>query len=76
MSSFGLRASIYRESKVLCVIYGGLESEIISVVHHNSGIFYMAHNKFDVDIFRPFVRAKLAQDYTVRIQGARLSIGA
>lgn len=61
MSSFSLRGCIYRESKVLCVIYGGLETQILSVIHHNSQIFCMARNKFYVDIFRSFIRAKLVQ---------------
>lgn len=61
MSSFSLRGSIYRELKVPCVIYGGLESEILSVIHRNSAIFCTTHNKFYVDIFRSFIRAELVQ---------------
>lgn len=61
MSSFSLRGSIYRELKVLCAIYAGLETEILSVIHHNSGIFCMAHKKLYIDVFGSFVGGKLAQ---------------
>lgn len=58
-SNFSFRMSSF--SLVLCAIYAGLETKILSVIHHNSGIFCMAHKKLYIDVFGSFVGGKLAQ---------------
>lgn len=72
MSSFSLRGSIYRKSKVLCAIYEGLEPEITFCDTSQLGNILYDTEKILHRYFWIFRKRKAC---TVRIQRAKLSIG-